>query len=71
MADNSLAVVMAERKRSSFSKITHLADEVGDSIQIKHPITELPIKVFAVNLKRTLTMSKSGGIFDRISGWRL
>lgn len=69
VADNELAVVMAQRKRVSWEKIAHLQDEIGDIIQIQHPYTGLDIKMFIPTLTRTY--QKGVGIFDKLSGWLL
>lgn len=69
VANNELAVVKAQRNRTSSSKIAHLQDEIGDIIQIQHPYTNLDLKIFLVGLTRTYTKGKS--ITDKIEGWLL
>jgi len=66
-----------QRKRVTFSKIAHLQDEVGDTIQINHPYTGVAMKVFITDLKRTMVISSpsdSGSNevpTDSIQGWVL
>lgn len=72
VAEFELGIAKAQRKRIRVSKIANLKDEVGDIIQIPHPYTNNPIKIFITNLKRSYkqTTGKDKGYFlDDIEGW--
>ena len=76
VADNEMAIVIAQRRRVNFSKIAHLQDEVGDVLQIVHPYSGVNLKVLAVELTRSFVIpsfpsSEGGGVTDSITGWRL
>lgn len=67
-------VLQAQRNRVTFIKTAHLMDELGDTIQINHPISSQSIKFFVAKLVRTFIQPKgnSGGKFtDTIDGWRI
>ena len=69
VADQELAVVMAQRNRIKYKKTSHLQDEIGDIIVVSHPYSGEEVKTFIANLKRTLKIGKE--TIDDISGWRL
>ena len=69
VADNEMAVVMAQRNRHKFSKTAHLQDEIGDIVSTIHPYSTISMKTMIVNLKREMTIGKS--FIDNIEGWRL
>jgi hypothetical protein len=75
VADQELAIVMAQRNRIAFEKVAHMQDEIGDIIKIKHPISSHDINVFIARLKRIFTRPTSGGgmgqFIDGIEGWRI
>jgi hypothetical protein len=69
-------MLMAQRNRITFEKTAHLQDELGDIIQIQHPISLQNLKFFIAKLSRTFTKPKvgssGGGKFtDTIDGWRI
>lgn len=69
VSTQELEIVKAQRNRSSFSKIAHLQDEVGDMLQINHPYTALALKIFLPKLTRVY--QKGTGVTDRAEGWRV
>jgi len=69
VADQELAVVMAQRNRIKYQKISHLQDEIGDIIIVNHPHSGEEVKTFITNLKRTIKIG--GETTDDITGWRL
>jgi hypothetical protein len=74
VAKQELLVARLERSRVTFSKIADLRDEVGDTIQVNHPHTQAPMKIFITDLKRRMVIPSAGqpGEFtDTISGWVL
>ena len=75
VADHELAVVMAQRRRVAFTKVAHLADEIGDMIQVVHPISGHVIKTYIAKLTRTFIRpaagSEGGRFDDQIEGWRI
>jgi hypothetical protein len=71
VADFELAIIMAQRKRVSFSKITHLQDEVGDIISIFHPYSNQELNLAITSLRRRFTKGKSGSFIDTVEGWNI
>jgi hypothetical protein len=75
VAQYEMGIVQAQRRRLSFTKITHLQDELGDTIQVVHPYTLQNIKVFINTLTRRFMKAEveggEGHFFDDIEGWRL
>jgi hypothetical protein len=73
VADQEILVAKMQRNAASFSKIAHLQDEVGDTIQVVHPNTEEAFKVFVAGLKRIMKIPEEGGQDgywrDEIKGW--
>jgi len=69
-------ILVAQRNRVNFEKTAHLQDELGDIIQIQHPISLQTMKLFIAKLTRVFVRpkasSKAGGKFtDTIDGWRV
>jgi hypothetical protein len=69
-------IIMAQRNRVNFEKTAHLQDELGDIIEIQHPISLQTLKLFIAKLTRVFIRpkagSQSGGKFtDTIDGWRI
>jgi len=78
VADFELMVVKDQRKRVKISKIAHLQDEEGDMIQINHPQSNLPMKIFITDLTRVMKLpdpenlaSEEAGFVDEIEGWNV
>jgi hypothetical protein len=75
VAAQELLVARLQRNRVRFSKAADLRDEEGDTIQVPHPHTGLPLKVFVTDLTRRFRCASPGdedGYFlDEIEGWRL
>lgn len=69
VAQNNIDIIMAQRNRHKFEKITHLQDEIGDIIEINHPFSGEVLKTFIIKLKREILIGKN--CIDKISGWRL
>lgn len=72
-------VARLDRSRVRLKKIAHLQDEVGDTIQVVHPISGLPLKIFITRLRRRLLIPErksrgragDGYFLDEIEGWKL
>lgn len=66
-------VAQMQRKRLSFTKVAHLQDEEGDTIQIVHPYSGQVMTVFVTNLRRKFKKavhgSADGYFMDEIEGW--
>jgi hypothetical protein len=75
VAEFEMLITQLQRRRVKFSKIAHLQDEEGDTIQIPHPYTLLPMTIFIPYLKRkTLIPEKTGDEgyrIDEIEGWKI
>jgi len=71
VAEFEMMIIKMQRKRVNFSKISHLQDEEGDTIQIPHPYTGFPVKLFISDLKRKWKLGENGYCLDEIEGWRL
>ena len=74
VAQRELWILQAQRRRVNFSKTAHLQEDAGDTLQVPHPYTGAPIKLFVTNLTRTMTIpgsSGSGEYKDSIEGWVL
>ena len=74
MAERELWILRAQRRRVKFTKTAHLQDDAGDTLQLPHPYTGAPLKLFVTNLTRTMTISAGGGsgaYTDNIEGWVL
>ncbi len=68
-----MMVTKLQRKRIKITKIAHLQDEEGDTIQFRHPYSLRDMKVFVTKLTRKIVIpddSHGGGTFeDEIEGW--
>ena len=71
VAEFEMMIQKLQRKRVTFSKIAHLQDEEGDTIQVPHPYTNLPIKLFISDIKRKWKFGENGYCIDDIEGWRI
>lgn len=75
VADFELMVASLQRSRVKLTKIAHLQDQEGDTIQIPHPYTGDTLKLLIVALNRSYkkaTGPDSDGYFlDEIEGWVL
>ncbi|MDT8900280.1 hypothetical protein [Anaeroselena agilis] len=74
VAQRELWILQAQRRRVKFSKTAHLQDDAGDTLQVPHPYTVAPLKLFVTNLTRRMAIpggSGSGEYTDSIEGWVL
>lgn len=75
VANNELMIARLQRSRVRFTKISHLQDEEGDTIQIPHPYTGDTLKIFITDLARRIKKPTSGDrdgyMLDDIEGWVL
>lgn len=75
VAAYELMVAILQRSRVNFSKTAHLQDEDGDPLQVPHPYTSRPLKIFVTDLTRRMRVpvsSNDEGYFkDEFEGWRL
>lgn len=73
VAEFELMIAQLQRRRVRFTKIAHLQDEEGDTIQVPHPYTEQVLTVFITNLTRKFKKAegseKEGYFYDDIEGW--
>jgi hypothetical protein len=71
VAARELAVAMAQRRRIKIEKKTHLQDEEGDTIKVRHPISNQFITISIVELNRKFIKGEEGSLLDTIEGWVL
>jgi hypothetical protein len=74
VANNELQVVKNQRRRVKFEKTAHLQDEIGDILQINHPISNIPIRTFVTRITREFirpNFDGQGSFKDKIEGWRI
>ena len=74
VAQHEIDVLRGQRNRVGFRKVAHLQDEIGDIIQVVHPVSGQSLKVFIAHLRRTFTHPGIGGggeFSDHVEGWRL
>lgn len=75
VAEFELLIAQLQRRRVKFTKIAHLQDEEGDTIQILHPYTGQTLTVFITNItrkfKKPLIEDNKGYFIDEIEGWVL
>jgi hypothetical protein len=69
VAQRELDVMVGQRNRVMITKMTHLQDEEGDVLGVKHPISGQGMITNAVRITRTFTKSKTGELKDAIEGW--
>lgn len=74
VADHELMVTKYQRRRIKITKIAHLQDEDGDTLQFFHPYTGLTLKIFVTNITRRYKKASGpnkndGYFFDDIEGW--
>ena len=74
VAANEGDVLTAQRNCIRFEKTGHLQDELGDRIQINHPISGQSIKTFVSKLTRIFVSpagTGNGKFIDSIIGWKI
>ncbi len=74
VAERELWILKAQRRRVKFAKTAHLQDDAGDTLQVPHPYTGAPLKIFVTNLTRRMVIpaGNDGGEYtDTIEGWVL
>lgn len=74
IADFEMAVTKAQRGRVGIKKITHLQDEIGDTVTAPHPYTTIAHDIFITNITRRYKPSSGSGdgyVRDEIEGWVL
>jgi hypothetical protein len=71
IADFELFITQSQRHRIRFTKIAHLRDEEGDTIQIIHPVSGDTMDIFITVLTRSLQTDNGGFWIDSIEGWIL
>lgn len=74
-ADHELMVFQCQRKRGTFDKIADLRDEEGDTIQVPHPYTRIPMTIFVTDITRKMKIPEKVGaegyFEDDLSGWNV
>jgi hypothetical protein len=74
-ADYELSIVKYQRDRIRFSKVAHLQDDEGDTLQIPQPYSGMTQKIFVTDIDRKMKIPKSpdgtsdGYFTDEIEGW--
>ena len=68
VAEFEMLLLKLQRKRVTFRKVAHLQDEEGDTIQIPHPYTGEPVRVFITDLTRKWNIGRHGYVIDEIEG---
>ncbi len=75
VANFELMITELQRSRIKFSKIMHLQDEEGDTIQIPHPYTGDSLTIFVTDINRRIKIPEKSNddapMIDEIEGWRL
>jgi hypothetical protein len=71
VAEFELLIRQLQRQRINFTKITHLQDEEGDKITVKHPYTNNNVNVLITKLVREYKHGDECSVLDRIEGWRV
>lgn len=69
VADHEIDIVRAQRSRVQLKKVAHLADEIGDIIQIPHPNSLQSQRIFIARLTRIFIYGEQGDFSDAIEGW--
>lgn len=72
VATQEMMIARSQRKRGSFSKIMHLQDEEGDTIQVPHPYTGVTMTMFITDIVRKVVLpgeSQEGICTDDVTGW--
>jgi hypothetical protein len=74
-SDHELMVFQSQRKRVTFTKVAHLQEEEGDTIQVLHPYTGTAVKVFLTEITRKMKIPESPGadgyFEDSVQGWNV
>jgi hypothetical protein len=74
-ADYELSIVQYQRNRIRFSKVAHLQDDEGDTLQIPQPYSGIVERIFATDIKRKMKIpadpgsTQDGYFIDEIEGW--
>ena len=76
VANYEMDIVKWQRNRVKLTKLAHLQDEEGDTLQILHPYTQQPVKIFVTDLTRKFQKpsspdSNDGYFLDDIEGWKI
>jgi hypothetical protein len=74
-SDYELSIVQYQRDRIRFSKVAHLQDDEGDTIQIPQPYSGIAQRIFVTDLKRRMKIPaepesmEDGYFIDEFEGW--
>jgi hypothetical protein len=72
-ADYEASIIRYQRDRLKFSKVAHLQDDEGDTLQVIQPYSGIAQKVFVTDLTRKMKIPASpdddGYFTDEIEGW--
>jgi len=75
VARYEMMIVQQQRMRLTLTKLAHLQDELGDTIQFVHPYSQSNIRMFITALTRRYTQGHPGEdegyFFDDLEGWRI
>jgi uncharacterized protein involved in tolerance to divalent cations len=75
VARYEMMIVQQQRMRLTLTKLAHLQDELGDTIQFVHPYSQSNIRMFITALTRRYTQGhpgeSEGYFFDDLEGWRI
>jgi uncharacterized membrane protein len=74
VAEFELMVARLQRRRVKLTKIAHLQDEDGDTIRLKHPISNQDLDLYLCSLQRRFkksTADEEGYFLDDLEGWVL
>lgn len=77
VAEQKILVEKLQRKRVGLSKLAHLQDEVGDTIRVVHPHSNLNLDIFIAKLTRSMKLpslkgaGNDGYFTDSIEGWKI
>lgn len=73
VAGQELLISRLQRSRVKVTKVAHLQDEEGDTLQLPHPHTGDPVRLIAANIKRRMQIPEGqngdGYFIDDIGGW--
>jgi hypothetical protein len=69
-------IIKWQRSRVKLTKLAHLQDEEGDTLQILHPYTQQQMKIFVTDITRRFQKpsssdSNNGYFLDDIEGWKI
>ena len=69
VAEQELLVAKLQKQRCKFEMLADIRNEDGDTIQILHPHSLNPLKIFITDLERV--MHKGETFVDKVEGWVL